>query len=68
MNVSSVVFFFSFSVQHQRPLTLAKSLDGSPLTFPPSFSSLQTPLPRCKHRQTGRKQSGQSTACPSDSF
>lgn len=34
-------------------LTLAKSLDGSPFIFPPSFSSAQMALPLCKNTDRG---------------
>lgn len=42
-----------FALQKRKKiLTLAKSRDGSPLTFPPSFSSAQMAPPLCKHTHT----------------
>lgn len=41
----------ALSFSSQSLLTLAKSRDGSALTFPPSFSSAQMALPLCKHTQ-----------------
>lgn len=42
-------FYFFFQVKTCQILTLAKSLDGSPLIFPPSGSSAQMEPPLCKH-------------------
>ena len=64
INFSSDYFrLFLIYIHLLNLLTLAKSLDGSPLSFPPSVSSAQIALPLCM-KTHGEKH--QLAVCPPD--